>query len=77
MSYSNCPLSKHKELKKCTILADKNRNQESTHRIHQILPVQPLDNYITTALTRFSPPRDVPLDPKTQSSGCTKPTMKY
>ena len=66
MSYSSCPSSKHKELKKCTILPDKNRNQESTHRIHQIIPVQPLGNYKTTALTRFFPPPAVPLDPQNQ-----------
>ena len=75
MSYSNCPSLKHKELKKCTIVADKNRNQESTHRIHQILPLQPLGNYKTTALTSFSPPPAVPLDPQNQTSSCNKPTI--
>ena len=69
------PSSKHKELKKNTILADKNRNQKSTHRINQIPPVQPLGNYKTTALTSFFPPPAVPSDSQTQSSSCTKPTI--
>ena len=49
------PSSQSKELKQYTILADKNRNSDSTHRLHRILPVQPLHNFKNTPLSRFFP----------------------
>ena len=47
------PPSKLQELKKHTILADKNTKSESTHLLHKILPVQSLHNYKNTPITRF------------------------
>ena len=46
------PSSKLKELKQYTILDDKNRNPDSTHLIHEILPVRHLQNYKDTPLSR-------------------------
>ena len=49
------PSSQSQKSKQYTILADKNRNSDSVHRIHRILPVQPLHNFKNTPLSRFSP----------------------
>ena len=52
------PSSQSQKSKQYTILADKNRNSDSVHRIHRILPVQPLHNFKNTPISRFFPAAD-------------------
>ena len=68
------PSSQSKELKQYTILADKNRNSDSTHRLHRILPVQPLYNFKNTPLSRFFPSPAVGSDRKNLIHSCNQTT---
>ena len=63
-----------KELKQYTILDDTNRNPDSTHLIHKILPVWHLQNYKDTPLFRFFPSPAVGTDQQNLIFRCNLPT---